>query len=190
MPSTIHISHPNVTTSSGAISAAPDSSLPTIVIERDHEKSPPMDSPSMQVDNAATDLDIPIGPVLGTQLPCIPIPPFPMEILPISSKPALPLSLPQNVATPLSAHSTTVPTEPVTDEKSTPVVDKPTRPGPLNKEQIQILRAKYTELEAWIAQMALKWNVNPLTITTNMGIDNWECRQKNFWNIFQTVWWH
>ncbi|KIJ36006.1 hypothetical protein M422DRAFT_51223 [Sphaerobolus stellatus SS14] len=66
--------------------------------------------------------------------------------------------------------------------------DEP-RPGALTKEQLRLLRDKNSELEKWIADKAREWNVSNLTIISNMGIDNRERRARNFWNIFQTVFW-
>ncbi|KIJ24540.1 hypothetical protein M422DRAFT_274646 [Sphaerobolus stellatus SS14] len=71
-----------------------------------------------------------------------------------------------------------------------PLLHPSLRPGTLTQEQLQLLRDKMMELERWILEMANLWNVSPITITTNMGIDNRERRATNFWNVFQAVFWH
>ncbi|KIJ39758.1 hypothetical protein M422DRAFT_257351 [Sphaerobolus stellatus SS14] len=64
------------------------------------------------------------------------------------------------------------------------------RPGPLSQEKLQYLRDKAVEIDKWIEDIARSWGVSTVTITTNMGLDNPQRRGYNFWNIFQSIYWH
>jgi len=44
-------------------------------------------------------------------------------------------------------------------------------------------------IDTWIAEKSKLWNVSPITITLNMGLDTQGRRSPNFWNIFQAVFW-
>jgi len=52
-----------------------------------------------------------------------------------------------------------------------------------------ILGDKHNEIQEWIALTSKEWNVSPLTITTNMGMDTRESRAACFWNKYQSVFW-
>ncbi|KIJ28459.1 hypothetical protein M422DRAFT_270233 [Sphaerobolus stellatus SS14] len=82
------------------------------------------------------------------------------------------------------------PPGPLVRMKTNTKAEAAVRPGTLTKGQLGILRDQQAIWDTWILDTARAWKVNPITITTNMGVDHREQRTTSFWNKFQAVFWN